>query len=223
MPRRPPHTLSPEQKIVPVLDALRSHYGRPRRQRLDPLEVLVHGVLSQNTTDVNSGRAFRQLMATFGSWEGVAGADVRSIERAIRQGGLAAQKAATIRRTLQWLEGRGGYSLDFLKPMPVRDAERELRAIKGVGLKTARLVLLFAFGKPVFVVDTHVFRVGKRLGLVPERSTRDRAHKLLDALVPARRKYPAHMNMIRHGRQLCHARSPECGECPVRAWCAWCG
>ena len=219
MTRTPCRRLSPERKIVPVLNALRNSYGRPRRPKRDPLEVLVRGVLSQNTSDVNSERAYDRLMRTFGDWEALTAASAKAIERAIREGGLAAQKAVAIGSAMAWVSRRGGGSLEFLKEMETAEAERQLTSVRGVGVKTARLVLLFGFGRPVFVVDTHVHRVTRRLGLVPPKCTRQRAHLLLDGLVPDARKYGAHMNMIRHGRQVCRARSPLCERCPIMRWC----
>ncbi len=216
-----PHCLNPERKVPLVLDALESGYGRPRRPRRDPLTVFVRGVLSQNTSDTNSGRAYEALMERFGSWEAISRAAEAGIGQAIESGGLAAQKAATIRRILTSLRERGGFSLDYLKALPAEQAERELTAIKGVGVKTARLVLLFGFGVPVFVVDTHVLRVSRRLGLIPPNCTRQKAHVLLDGIVPDRRKYSAHMNIIRHGRETCHARRPACDGCPIRRWCCF--
>jgi endonuclease-3 len=205
-----------------VLAALEEAYGRPIwHPDEEPLAVLVRGVLSQNTSDVNSGRAFDELMATFGTWPAIAAAPVRRIARAIRTGGLADQKAATIKSVLAWVSERGSASLDFLRRLDSDRAEKELTAIKGVGIKTARLTLLFGFGRPVFVVDTHVLRVSRRLGLVPERCGREKAHVLLDAVVPDERKYSGHLNIIDHGRRVCHARSPECTICCVRPWCVY--
>jgi len=223
MTRRALHRLTPDEKIGPVVEALRRHYGAVRRPRRDPVEVLIRGVLSQNTTDLNSGRAYDQLVKAFGSWENIARAQASAVQKAISQGGLAAQKAATIKSILRWLEGRGGYSLEFLRAMPSAEAERALRQVKGVGIKTARLVLLFGFGRPVFVVDTHVLRVAARMGLIPDRCTRARAHAVLDGLIPDRRKYEAHINMIRLGRQICRPRSPNCTLCPVKPWCRFAG
>ena len=214
------HQLPPERKAEPVLRALEKRYGpcvwRPGDE---PLAVLVRGVLSQNTSDLNSGRAYRSLMDAFDGWAAVAAAPVGRIARAIRSGGLADQKAATIKRILRRLEERDGFTLDFLRDLPSPEAERELTVHKGVGIKTARLVLLFGFGRPVFVVDTHVLRVSRRLGFVPANCGREKAHLLLDELVPDERKYGGHMNIIEHGRRTCHARSPACAGCCVRAWC----
>jgi endonuclease-3 len=217
---RAAYRLSPGRKIVPVLDVLRKAYGSEKwRPRGEPLAVLVRGVLSQNTSDVNSGRAFDSLMQRFGDWEAVAGARARSIAAAIRSGGLADQKAATIKAIMRWLGEGGGYSLDFLAGLETDEAERLLTGIKGVGIKTARLTLLFGLGRPIFVVDTHVLRVSRRLGLVPPKCTREKAHVLLDDLIPDRRKYEGHLNMIAHGRRTCIARSPRCDGCPVAGWC----
>lgn len=217
-----PHRLSPGRKILPVVGALESFYGRPERAPGEPLAVLVRGVLSQNTSDVNSGRAFRALMARFGDWQGVAAATERQIARAIRSGGLADQKAAAIGRIMDWLGRRGdGYSLAFLRPLDSSEAEAQLTGLKGVGIKTARLVLLFGFGRPVFVVDTHVHRVARRLGLIAENCGRGRAHTLLDALIPDDKKLTVHLNMISHGRRTCRARGPLCDGCPVRRWCVF--
>ncbi len=213
------HKLSAERKMLPVLDALREHYGDKLRPPREPLGVLVRGVLSQNTNDANSGRAFDALMAECGDWAGVAGATERRIARAITVGGLADQKARTIRSIMQWLGERGAYSLDFLGGLPTAEAERLLTRIKGVGIKTARLTLLFGLGRPVFVVDTHVHRVSRRLGLIPPKCGREKAHVLLDAIVPDERKYSGHMNLIEHGRRTCRARSPLCDGCCVRRWC----
>lgn len=216
-----PHRLSPERKLPGVLDALREEYGVPERPRREPLEVLIRGVLSQNTSDLNSGRAYRQLRGRFPSWPELAGANPEEIADAIRQGGLARQKAATIGSIMDWLGKRGEYSLDFLAQLDTPEAEKRLKEIKGVGVKTARLVLLFGLRRPTFVVDTHVLRVSRRLGLVPDNCGRVRAHRLLDELIPDRRKYPAHLNMIEHGRTLCRAQGPLCEGCPVRPWCLY--
>ena len=219
---RSPHELKPARKIGPVLAALGKRYGPTVRTACeDPLVVLVHGILSQNTTDLNSGRAFENLMCTFGSWEAMAQADLKDIAAAIQVGGLADQKAVTIKSVLRWVGRQPGGSLDFLRGMSDAEAEETLTAIKGVGIKTARLVLLFGLGRPVFVVDTHVLRVSKRLGLISPDCSREKAHRLLDTLVPDEAKYSGHLEMISHGRQTCTARSPACPSCVVGDWCLY--
>jgi len=213
--------LEPQRKVTAVLDALKGTYGRQRRGRRDPLEVLVRGILSQNTSDVNSARAYQALRKRFATWQQVANAMPADIALTIKCGGLANQKAEAIRCALVKLSENGNPSVNRLMHMDSPAAERELTAIKGVGIKTARLVLLFGFGRPVFVVDTHVHRVARRAGLVPPQTGREKAHMLLDELIPDNRKYEAHINLIRHGRQCCRARKPLCGECCIRKWCAF--
>jgi endonuclease-3 len=216
---RPAYELPPEKKIRPVLRKLAARYGSRRPPAREPLAVLIRGVLSQNTSDVNSGRAYESLIDSFGDWQGVAAASPEHVARAIRSGGLAEQKARTICAVMRWLRGEDGYSLDFLHLLADDEVEKRLLAIKGVGIKTARLVLLFGFGRPVFVVDTHVHRVSLRLGLIPAGCSRQKAHLLLNGLVPDDRKCVGHLDMIQHGRQTCKARSPLCPACPVAVWC----
>jgi len=218
---RADHQLDPAEKAGPILRALDARYGRKDRPAgRDPLEALIRGVLSQNTTDANSARAYESLRERFGDWGSLAAAPPARVEAAIRSGGLARQKAATILAIMRRLKERGRYSLDFLRKLDSAEAERRLAAVKGVGIKTARLVLLFALERPVFVVDTHVHRVTRRVGLIPPTATREKAHHLLDALISDGDKYSGHMNIIEHGRRVCHARSPECGACVLRRWCA---
>ncbi len=207
------------RKTKHVLDALEGRFGAEERPPRDPLEVLVRGVLSQNTSDANSGSAFEALREHYDGWDGIRCAPRTELEQIIRCGGLAGRKAATIQTALSRLHERGGYDLAFLDALPVAEAERELTAIKGIGVKTARLVLLFGFGKAAFVVDTHVLRVVKRLGLVESSCSRIRAHEVMSTLIPPERTYSAHMNMIKLGRRICRPRNPQCGNCPVRAYC----
>lgn len=213
--------LAPEEKLTPVLDALAEAYGVPQAPERDPFRVLVRGILSQNTSDVNSDRAYESLRDRFPAWSDVAAAEEDAVSDAIRSGGLAEQKAKAIKAVMDRFCRDGEASLDELSDMSVADAEKELKTIKGIGTKTARLVLLFGFGWPVFVVDTHVHRVSRRLRLVPDNATRAKAHLLLDDLIPDERKYEAHINFIRHGRECCRARNPLCEQCPVRRWCVY--
>ncbi len=196
-------------------------YGEPkRRARRDALSQLIVTILSQNTTDVNTDRAYTNLRALFPTWEQVRDAPPRAIVRAIRSAGLANTKAPRIQAILRQLsKERGALSLEFLRKMAVDDAKEYLLQLKGVGPKTASIVLLFTFGKPAFPVDTHIYRVTKRLGWTPEKASREQAHKILEALVPPDLYYPLHLNLIAHGRAICKAGRPRCEVCPLKREC----
>ena len=202
---------------------LEKAYGRQKWAGKDsPLDELIWTILSQNTNDKNSGEGFRRLKARFPRWEQALEAPVRSIAAAIRVSGLANIKAPRIRNILRQIqEERGELSLDFLHNTPLEEAKAYLRRFKGVGDKTTACVLLFACGKPVFPVDTHVLRVTKRLWLTPARASAEKAHELLQGMVPEDLTYSFHVLLIIHGRRTCHARGPECGRCVIRRFCGW--
>ncbi len=204
--------------VIEVLDA---EYGTvPWRPHGDPVAELVLTLLSQNTSDSNSGRAFIRLLDAFPRWEALLDADVKAIERAIQPGGLAPTKAPRLQAMLREVWSRcGSFELSFLREMPMEEARAWLRSLPGVGPKTAACVLLFALGMPALPVDTHVHRVAKRLGLVPERSTAEQAHELLEPMLAPEQVYPFHIQLIKHGRRTCHARRPQCAVCPLRARC----
>ena len=211
--------------VAEVIARLAKCHGRPRRpRRLDPLSELVYTILSQNTSDTNSQRAFQSLTGRFPTWAKVARADTADVADAIRSGGLANVKAPRIQAILREIRSRRGkLSLDYLADLPTHEARAELAAFDGVGPKTVACVLLFSCAMPVLPVDTHVHRVALRLGLIPPRTGAAKAHELLEAIVPARQVLAFHMLLIRHGRVVCHARRPECagcvlaGRCPGRA------
>ena len=186
----------------------------------DLLDGLVHTVLSQNTSDVNSHRAFQQLKERFPDWEGAAGATTAEIEEAIRSGGISRVKAERIKALLEIVRRDcGEYSLECLRDMRPEEATGYLLDIPGVGRKTAAVLLLFQMGYPSFPVDTHIFRVGKRLGLIPAAASPDKAHDIMDAAVPDDIKFRLHINLIEHGRQTCKARKPKCSECCLKDKC----
>lgn len=201
---------------------LRKEYGDkagPRR-RPDPLDELILTVLSQNTNDVNRDRAYHKLRERFPGWDGVAAAPARKIEAAIRVGGLAKQKSARIKAMLRLIKEREGrLNLESLCKMQREEALDYLYSIKGVGEKTAACVLLFSCGKPVFPVDTHIHRLSKRLGLVPQKTGAKQAHGIMGELVPDKAVYCFHINMIEHGRKICHPRKPECNKCCLNKKC----
>ena len=198
-----------------VVRALRRAYGaRPPRKRSTPIEELVETVLSQNTSDLNSGRAFAALTRRFGPLEAVAEAPVDAVAEAIKVGGLAQVKAPRIQAILrEVLRRRGDLDLSFLADLPLEEARGWLRSLPGVGPKTAACVLLFSLGVPALPVDTHVFRVAKRLGLLGPRVTAEQAHALLERQLRPEDVYTLHMGLILHGRQVCHAPRPECEGC----------
>jgi endonuclease-3 len=207
-------------RLGEVADRLASAYGRPRPRREEPVDALVHTILSQNTSDVNSERAFRALKAAFPSWNAVAEAKPRRIERAIRQGGLARVKSRSIHGALLELRRReGSLRLAGLCGAGAARAAERLRGLPGVGPKTRACVLLFCCGYDAFPVDTHVRRVAERLGLVPVRSTAERAQVRLEAAVPRGRALDLHLNLVRLGRERCRPRSPRCPGCPLEAIC----
>jgi endonuclease-3 len=203
---------------------LTDYYGEPESRPLqDPLSELVQTILSQNTADINSDRAYASLMARFGGdWEAVRAAPTSEIADAIRIGGLAEVKAVRIKAILDEIEGRlGRLDLTFLHDVSLEEGRAFLRSLGGVGPKTAACVLLFACGKPALPVDTHVHRVSQRLGLVPPKATAEQAHALLEAIIPPDEVYRFHMNLIRHGRQICKAQRPLCPTCPVLQLCPY--
>jgi len=191
----------------------------------NPTEELVRTILSQNTNDVNRDRAFNQLRQRFPTWHKVATAPTHELAEAIRPGGLADIKAPRIQHALSEI-GRmsGDYDLSFICRVDTQEALRWLTSLPGVGPKTAACVLLFACEKPVMPVDTHILRVLTRLGLWPEGTSAEKAHVLLATLVEPEHVYPLHINLIRHGRQVCKPREPRTSECILRDLChfaAW--
>jgi endonuclease-3 len=204
-----------------ILRRLRRAHGRPKpRRRRDPVDVLVATVLSQNTTDTNSGAAFDRLRKRFADWDAVADARVDAIERAIRSAGLSRRKAPRIRALLRGIrEQRGRISLEHLRRVPAGRAYDDLVALDGVGPKTALCVLLFALGKNVFPVDTHVARLSRRLGLLGDGTPDARAHEVLTPKIAPRDRYAMHLLLIAHGRQTCRARSPRCRQCCLLDLC----
>jgi len=207
--------------IEEIIEFLEQEYG-PRERQSDryPIDVLIGTILSQNTSDANSGRAFASLKASFDSWEAVASAPAEHIARVIQAGGLSQIKAVRIKQVLEQIEKeQGRISLDSLKAMDMAEAEDYLMHLPGVGHKTASCVLLFSLGKPSLPVDTHVFRVAKRLGLIDSRVSVEKAHSLLQEQTPPSKVYQFHIHMIEHGRQICHARQPRCNKCILRSVC----
>ncbi len=204
-----------------ILGRLSALYGAPVwRPHGDPMTELVLTILSQNTSDTNSGRAFMRLRRRFAAWEELLAADPDEIIAEIQVGGLARVKAPRIKAILEevWRR-RGSFDLTNLVEMPLDEAKVWLRSLPGVGPKTAACVLMFALGRPALPVDTHVHRVAQRLGLVPLKASAEQSHVLLEAMLSAEEVYPFHVSLIKHGRRLCHAQRPLCGQCPLLDGC----
>lgn len=200
---------------------LRGRFGvPPRRRAAPPFEELVQTILSQNTTDLNSARTFASLTTRFPRWEKMASARPAAIANAIRAGGLADVKARYLREvTREVLARRGDLDLSFLRKMNREAALAWLESLPGVGAKTARVVLLFACGKEVFPVDTHILRVTKRLGYLDPRQGAAAAHRFWDEHCPRGAARELHINLIRHGRETCRSRRPACGACSLADVC----
>jgi len=207
------------RKIVALLEKA---YGVPHRAttREDPLDLLVGTILSQNTSDVNSHRAYQNLVMRFPTWHKVLAARLSSIERAIRCGGLAPTKARRIKSALAWVKKEHGeLSLSHLRAMSVGDAIQHLGHLPGVGLKTVTVVMLFGCDADICPVDTHVHRLAKRIGLVAPTATRDATFEALQGLIPRGKGRSLHVNLINHGRTVCKAQRPRCRECVLRTHC----
>jgi endonuclease-3 len=196
-------------------------YGYPQwRTPLPPLDELVSTILSQNTNDINRDRAFNSLTGRFPTWEAVRDAPEADVVDAVRVAGLANQKGPRIQAVLREITERtGGLDLGFLKDMPAEEAMGWLMQFKGVGPKTAAIVMQFSLDTPAFPVDTHIHRVSGRLGLRPEKMSAEAAHAHLAGLFPPEAYYPAHLNIIRLGREICKARNPNCPNCPLNDLC----
>ena len=205
-------------ELLAILDET---YGRaPQQASNAPVFELVLTLLSQHTSDRNSGQAMHRLIERFPTWDAVVEAPVHDVEDAIRAGGLAPTKSKRLQALLAEVkERRPDWDLGFLRALPLEEAKEWLTSLPGVGPKTAACVLLFALERPALPVDTHVERVAKRLGLVPPKMPADRAHAALEAMLEPDQVYAFHVDLIQHGRRTCHARGPRCEACPLEARC----
>ena len=209
--------MADRRRLRTIRDRLRREYGRPvLRAHRAPIDELILTVLSQNTNDRNRDVAWARLRERLPTWDAVREAPVREIEDAIRPGGLAPTKAVRIKRIL---EAIGEDDLCWLEDAPLEEARDYLCDLPGVGRKTAACVLLFSFGRPEVPVDTHVYRVASRLGLIRHGASFDEAHDEMLRLVDPEDAYEVHVLLIRHGRRTCVARVPRCSECPLRRMC----
>lgn len=214
-------TAEVEKPIQYIIQNLERTYGVPENKRpSDPLDMLIQIILSQATSDINSHRAFAQLKKRFPTWDAVLRAREATLAAAIRSGGLANQKAAVIRDLLRQIKERhGSIDLSFLHDMPTGEAAQYLAKFRGIGPKTIACTLLFACRKEIFPLDTHIFRILRRVGLIPQKCTDERAHEIMNQLVPKGKFYSLHVNLVRHGRTLCRPRDPQCTNCPIVEYC----
>ena len=229
--RRPsPRKLAADRRarrglVEVVLARLDDRYDHPAwaGPRLDPVSELVLTILSQNTADTNSFRAFTALRARYATWGDVLAAPTDELVEVIRPGGLAPTKAPRIQHVLAEVKAATNdtWDLSFLARLPLTEAREWLVSLPGIGRKTAAIVLLFNFGRPALPVDTHVYRVATRLGMLPPRTPLERAHDLLEAALQPQEVYPFHVDLIRHGRDTCRAPRPICGLCPLTDVCAY--
>ena len=207
------------RRLRAILARLRDAYGRPvPRAHRAPIDELILTVLSQNTNDRNRDVAYTRLRERFASWAEVRDAPVAEVEEAIRPGGLAPTKAVRIQEILRAI---GDDDLSWLEDAPLEEARDYLQELPGVGRKTAACVLLFAYGRPDIPVDTHVYRVGSRLGLFRPGASFNEAHDEMLRLAAGASPYEAHVALIRHGRRTCTARAPRCWECPLLSLCPY--
>jgi len=210
-----------EKPVQYIIQNLERTYGVPENRRTsDPLDMLVKIILSQATSDTNSHRTFAALKERFPSWDRLLRVRVSTIAETIRSGGLANQKAAVIKEVLRQIkEDHGTLDLSFLHKLSSEDAVRYLSQFRGIGPKTIACTLLFACRKEVFPLDTHIFRILRRVGLIPQSCTDRRAHEIMNRIVPEGKFYSFHVNLIRHGRTLCRPREPLCERCPIVEYC----
>lgn len=212
---------SQAQRADQIHERLLAQFGHPDwGEPRPPLDELISTILSQNTNDRNRDAAFERLRQRFESWEAVRDAGPQEVIEAIRTAGLANQKGPRIQSLLKQITAeRGDLDLEFLRQMPPDEARAWLLRFNGVGPKTAAIVLLFSLNRPAFPVDTHIYRVSGRIGLRPPQMTVEEAHSHLAGLFPPETYGPAHLNLIRLGREICQARRPSCPLCPLQDLC----
>lgn len=208
-------------KVLRICSRLNAAYGKKEYSPSQaPLDSLILTLLSQNTSSSNCSRAFAQLRERFPLWENVLKSDVNDIAEAIRPGGLAEIKAPRIKAILQQIyEAQGSLDLSWLELKGSNEVRDYLLSFSGVGPKTAACVLLFSLGRPVLPVDTHVLRISKRLGLIDQKVSAEKAHQILQEMLPDDRIYSFHVNMIAHGRAVCAAGAPKCNICTLKEDC----
>jgi endonuclease-3 len=216
-------TVKTRLKAKKICDVLIRYYGKAvSARKLPPLDELVMTILSQHTNDVNMFRAFEALKERFSTWEEVLDAPQEEVALFIRSSGMYNLKAKRIQAALREINERvGKLDLSLLEKMELEEAKKWLTSLHGVGPKTAAIVLLFSFERPVLPVDTHVWRVTKRLGLIGEKISREKAHVLLEQIMPRTCIPSLNKNLVRHGREVCRAQNPKCDDCFLSHLCVY--
>ena len=205
-------------EIAAALTAVYGELDWSRNQ--DGMDELISCILSQSTSDTNRDRAFARLKSSYESWHAVRHAALAELTDVIRPAGLANQKAPRIQEALATIHAKAGeYSIDFLDDLSIEAAKAWLVSLNGIGPKTAAIVLCFAYGRPAFPVDTHIYRVSKRIGFIPEKLSANDAHPVMEAIVPSADYFQFHIQLIQHGRATCHARKPACERCAITQRC----
>ena len=221
--RMPKTTRKQKPTIAPELvqKRLNAIYGPIHwRPRMIALDELIFTVLTQHTSDLNAERSYDALRKAMPTWASVIEAETQKIADAIHHGGLANQKSERIQKILiEILHRLGHFELEFLSELPLEEARSWLTSLPGVGPKTAAVVMAFSLKMPAFPVDTHILRVSKRLGLIGRKVSADQAHPIMENMIPSDNRYDMHVLLITHGRQICKARVPQCGRCPLDQEC----
>ncbi len=209
------------QKVIEIIPLLEDEFGVPYWQgRGDPLASLIKTILSQSTNDLNRDRAYNKLIERFSTWHNVMNAPPERITAAIRVAGLANQKSVRIKEILQWINKTyGSLNIDFICKMNPDEVTKTFMQLKGIGIKTISVVLMFSCGVDVFPVDTHVHRICRRIGFLAENASAEKTHWHMQALVPDGKSYSFHMNLLNLGRTICKARNPKCTQCPIQVHC----
>jgi endonuclease-3 len=213
------------EKIADIYARLLKTYGeRPLKPRREPMHELISTMLSHRTTQKNEAIAFERMWKRFGSWEAIRDAPLDALVESIETSNYPESKAPRIQAALaQIIEERGEPSIEFLRDLPAEEGREWLMSLPGVGIKTASLVLLFCFSKPVLPVDTHVHRVSGRLGLIGPKASAELAHALLLEQLPSDPHvlFNFHIAMLKHGQQICIWGTPRCTRCPLTDRCDW--
>lgn len=220
----PPDEVLQAKALVVYQRLIEKHGERPLKPRREPMYELISTMLSHRTTEREEQAAYDEMRRRFGTWEAIRDAPLPKLTDAIQNVNYPEAKARNIQTALhRIIAERGEANIDFLRELPVDDGIQWLTDFPGVGIKTATLVLLFCFSKPVLPVDTHVHRISQRLGLIGPKVTAEKAHSLLLALFPPDPHilFNFHINMLRHGQKICIWQSPRCEQCPLTDICHW--